>query len=70
MVLIMACGLLQDRILSTRGKRWMEHVANMRGDVYNLWWEKVRESNNLQDIGADGRIIIKWFSKEWSGNVE
>ena len=29
MVLIMACGLVQDRILSTRGKRWMEHVANM-----------------------------------------
>jgi len=26
----MACGLVQDRILSTRGKRWMEHVANMR----------------------------------------
>jgi len=28
-VLIMSCGLVQDRILSTRGKRWMEHVANM-----------------------------------------
>jgi len=30
MVLIMACGLVQDRILSTRGKRWMDHVAYMR----------------------------------------
>jgi len=29
-VMIMSCGLIQDRLLSTRGKRWMEHVANMR----------------------------------------
>jgi len=29
-VLIMSCGLVKDRILYTRGKRYVEHVANMR----------------------------------------
>ena len=26
----MSCGLVQDRLLSIKGKRCMEHVANMR----------------------------------------
>ena len=29
-VLIMSCGLIKDRILYTRGKRCVDHVANMR----------------------------------------
>ena len=29
-VLVMSCGIFQDRILSTSGKRWMDHVANVR----------------------------------------
>jgi hypothetical protein len=29
-VLIMSCGLVKDRILYTRGKRCVDHVANMR----------------------------------------
>jgi uncharacterized protein (DUF1810 family) len=27
----MSCGLVKDRIFSTRGKRCVKHVANMRG---------------------------------------
>ena len=29
-VLIMSCGLVKDRILYTRGKICVEHMANMR----------------------------------------
>jgi hypothetical protein len=34
-----------------------------------FWWGNVRESNQLEDIGIDGRIKLKWIFKEWDGGV-
>jgi hypothetical protein len=37
--------------------RWVEHVA-LVGDVHTwLWWENLREGNQLEDLGVDGAII-------------
>jgi hypothetical protein len=31
-----------------------------RGETYTVyWWGKLRERNHLQDLGLDGRIILK-----------
>jgi hypothetical protein len=31
-----------------------------------FWWGELRESDHLEDLGIDGRIILKWIFKEWN----
>jgi len=28
-----------------------------------FWYEHVKEKGHLEDVGVDGRIILKWFLK-------
>ena len=35
-----------------------------------LWWEDLRERDHLENVGVDGRIILKWIFKQWDGSVE
>jgi hypothetical protein len=36
----------------------MECVGGKRG-AYRVWWGKLRERDDLEDLGEDG-IILKW----------
>jgi hypothetical protein len=48
----------------------MQHERR-RGQVHTgLWWENLRERENLEDLDADGRIILKWISKNWHGGTD
>jgi hypothetical protein len=41
-----------------------------RGEIYTgLWWVKLKERIHLQDLGVDGRIILRWISKRWDGEA-
>jgi hypothetical protein len=34
------------------------------GEVHTgFWWGDPREGNDLEDLGVDGRIILKWIVK-------
>jgi hypothetical protein len=30
-----------------------------------LWWEDLRERDHLEDLGLDGRVILKSIFKKW-----
>jgi hypothetical protein len=44
--------------------------VNGRGEVHaGLWWVKLKERVHLEDLGVEGRILLKWISKRWNGEA-
>jgi hypothetical protein len=47
----------------------MRHVWG-RGEAHTgFWWVDLRERDHLEDLGADGKIILKWIFKKWNGEA-
>jgi PAS domain-containing protein len=49
------------RVIKSRRMRWEGHVARMgRGKAYiGLWWESLKEIDQFEDPGLNGRIILR-----------
>jgi hypothetical protein len=54
------------RVITSR-MGWVRHVARMgRREVHiGFWWGNLRLRKNLEDLGVDGRIILRWIFWEW-----
>ena len=40
------------------------------GEVHiGFWWGDPRESDHLEDLGADGQLILEGIFKEWDEEV-
>jgi hypothetical protein len=48
--------------------KWAGHVAHMENrGVYRVLCRKLKERDHLENIGIDGKIILRWIFRKWDG---
>jgi hypothetical protein len=52
------------KVIKSRRMRWAGHVARM-GVMRGLYRGNMKERDELEDTGVDGRIILRWIFKKW-----
>jgi hypothetical protein len=60
------------RVIKSRRMRFAKHVARMgRGEVHTgFWWGNLRNRDHFEDLGIDGRIILKPIFRTWDGGMD
>jgi hypothetical protein len=47
----------------------MWHVWGKGRGAYRVLMSRPVERNNLEFLGMDGRVILKWMFKKWAGTM-
>ena len=65
------CSLNIVRLIKSRRMKWAWHVRRMGGGEGHagFWWGRPRVRVHLEDLGIDGRIILKWMLGKWDGEA-
>jgi hypothetical protein len=59
------------RVIKSRRMIWKRHIARMqaRRGTFTVLVGNVRKRDNLEDLGLDGKVILKWvFQNLGCGN--
>jgi hypothetical protein len=58
-------------VIQARRIRWVGHVARLGIEEVHtgLWRVNLKVTDHLEDLGIDGRIILKWIFKKYDGAV-
>jgi hypothetical protein len=53
-------------MIKSRRMRWAGHVKCMGGEENTgFWWRNLRERDDLEDPGIDGRLILRRIFRKW-----
>jgi len=54
-------------VIKPRRMRWPGRIAH-RGEE-RFWWGNLREIDHLEELGVDGRIILRWIFRKWDVGI-
>jgi hypothetical protein len=46
-------------MMKARGMRWAGNVPRIQTKRNAFWWRSLQETNQLENLGVDGKIILK-----------
>jgi hypothetical protein len=52
------------RVIKSRKMAWVAHVAGMRRKMRTFLLERLKARDNSENLGVDGRIILKWILRK------
>jgi hypothetical protein len=42
-----------------------------RGERHTgFWWGNLKERGHVEDVGIDGRVILKWILRKWDAGMD
>jgi hypothetical protein len=55
------------QVIKSRRMRWVGHLVHIKDKrcAYRVSLGKREERDHFEDLGVDGRIILKWIFKKW-----